>query len=75
MKGKKKKNKNKNPNSSNLVKKKKKNLNEEDQTRPNPTEETKLIEPSEKKKGQKLQLDSDRGALNVGLIMEMPLKT
>ena len=55
--------------------KKKKNLNEEDQTRPNPTEETKLIEPSEKKKGQKLQLDSDRGALNVGLIMEMPLKT
>ena len=28
-----------------------------------------------KKKCQKLLLDSDRGTLNVGLIMEMPLKT
>ena len=28
-----------------------------------------------KKKGQKLQLDSDHRTLNVGLIKEMPLKT
>ena len=48
------------------------NKTKPDQTQPKKPNSSNLVK---KKKGQKLQLDSDRGALNVGLIMEMPLKT